>query len=1271
VTKNNSIAFVIHNLVLYETVEPLIKECEKRQILYDIYVPRIEQDDWKDMSLDTYNYLKDIGVNVILTDSVPDENYKIAFYPYLPYYLEVKADYKFRYQYGMAKPNWNLDSWSRNFDFIFCNSLYDIAVLKAYTQTEIVGMIKYAEFKRNKEQGDKYNLLYLPTYGKESSIELVTERIKELSETFNVTVKLHHGTSFLESDRVRLIRSVIPDVLDHRTPLVKLIEKADVILSDGSGAIFDALYTETPIVIFHHTKTESFEGILPLEEQIIEKKIVTYVSLNDNLKERLLEAISDDKMIEIRSNFTNEMFPVRGRETIDRCFQIINKFLNDDVDQGYLAGHNRLLKEFNKIESELSSLRYKNNVTEEENQKKQYLIEEQQLQLNNNIEFINDLTQNNEILNSKVKKISADNANLQLYIAEVSEKAQNEYALLDKEYKELLNKLKEIEGFNERLLTELNNIYQSKRWKLANKIRGLLYITKMNYISKSYKILKKYGMKILFLKVKNKIIYKFKRTTLIEDTIDKRKDAQHSDSILNWYEYKFMNYKINKDKSFNLQLSKFEINNEKDLISIVLPVFNGEDYISKAIDSVLNQTYKKFELIIINDGSKDKTAEIIDSYADSDSRIQVIHQENRKIPRTLSRGFKIAKGEFCTWTSADNIIPHNFLEIMVSELKKDEDIGMVYANMRLIDSNDAVIPNHGWYEEPKSSGNVILPSSTLELNVYPNNTIGAAFMYRAKVAKILGDYSSYKHTLEDYDYWMRVNSLFDLRHVSFDEPIYDYRWHDKSLTALDQELGITLNRYKLMALDDFRRDFYLTPLLWIIDGDSAEEVEMLGDYVDGKGHLVLRKEEFINIKGINRATPICYIYIQSNARPFSTDNINGFANVHKLLIDKSDENAIIFKDIWDCTIGFKKSGSINMNYDFFVQDNEVLFSLINTKVKNDHLYQIEAEIESEQVFDKELTVVLCTYQRSSKLVNSIKSVIEQTLDKESYEIIIVNNDFRNDEIRSLIDDLRSVYGVDDAYLRYVEAPLKGLSFARNVGLFAAKGQIILYIDDDAIASGNLLEETINGFRDRPDIGVFGGNIILNFQEGVPEVVRPGTEAYWSQLVVEGDEITESRYQWEFPYGANFAVRKEALMRIGGFRSAYGRKGNDYAGGEEIVVSYSMKEIGFKVGLNPKMRVIHDVDASRYTVEHVEKTMLNSIMTNYQLQKDLYAPMDSDIEADKGHLEVVEAELSHLQSSPSISNEIDILYKKYTINAYKELIRVKEMDTKMRKEYAGR
>ena len=217
------------------------------------------------------------------------------------------------------------------------------------------------------------------------------------------------------------------------------------------------------------------------------------------------------------------------------------------------------------------------------------------------------------------------------------------------------------------------------------------------------------------------------------------------------------------------------------------------------------------------------TLEIVNEYAKKDNRIIVIDQENRRIPRTLSRGFSVAKGEFFTWTSADNIMPSDFLEKMKKELLENPDKAMVFGNMRLINEKGKTHKNHGWFEHPIGSGNVMLPKSTLELNTYANNTIGAAFMYRAKAKEVIGCYSSYKHTLEDYDYWMRMNSLLNIHHTSFKEPAYLYRWHSGSLTAKDKELGITKNRYKLMLLDDARRDFYMSPLLWYVKADEKNK----------------------------------------------------------------------------------------------------------------------------------------------------------------------------------------------------------------------------------------------------------------------------------------------------------------------------------------------------------------------------------------------------------------------------------------------------------------
>ena len=104
---------------------------------------------------------------------------------------------------------------------------------------------------------------------------------------------------------------------------------------------------------------------------------------------------------------------------------------------------------------------------------------------------------------------------------------------------------------------------------------------------------------------------------------------------------------------------------KKKLISILLPVYNAEQYIVDAIDSVLKQTYKDFELIIINDGSTDHSEKIILSY--HDQRIKYIkNQTNLRLINTLNKGIEIAKGEFIARMDADDIVTPTWLEIAMS-----------------------------------------------------------------------------------------------------------------------------------------------------------------------------------------------------------------------------------------------------------------------------------------------------------------------------------------------------------------------------------------------------------------------------------------------------------------------------------------------------------------------------------------------------------------------------------------------------------------------------
>ncbi|MFT5212615.1 MAG: glycosyltransferase involved in cell wall biosynthesis, partial [Patiriisocius sp.] len=91
-------------------------------------------------------------------------------------------------------------------------------------------------------------------------------------------------------------------------------------------------------------------------------------------------------------------------------------------------------------------------------------------------------------------------------------------------------------------------------------------------------------------------------------------------------------------------------------VSIILPVYNGEKYLSKSIESCLNQTYRNIELIIVNDCSTDKTLEIVDGYLKLDSRIKVLtNSANKRLPASLNIGHLQAQGDYITWTSDDNL----------------------------------------------------------------------------------------------------------------------------------------------------------------------------------------------------------------------------------------------------------------------------------------------------------------------------------------------------------------------------------------------------------------------------------------------------------------------------------------------------------------------------------------------------------------------------------------------------------------------------------------
>lgn len=117
---------------------------------------------------------------------------------------------------------------------------------------------------------------------------------------------------------------------------------------------------------------------------------------------------------------------------------------------------------------------------------------------------------------------------------------------------------------------------------------------------------------------------------------------------------------------------------EENLISVIIPIYNVEKYISRCLDSVINQTYKKIEIICVDDGSPDNSIKILKEYEKKDSRIKIIRQQNRGLSGARNTGIKNSRGEYIFFLDSDDWLPLNSLELLYKDIllnKSDISVG--------------------------------------------------------------------------------------------------------------------------------------------------------------------------------------------------------------------------------------------------------------------------------------------------------------------------------------------------------------------------------------------------------------------------------------------------------------------------------------------------------------------------------------------------------------------------------------------------------------------
>lgn len=183
-------------------------------------------------------------------------------------------------------------------------------------------------------------------------------------------------------------------------------------------------------------------------------------------------------------------------------------------------------------------------------------------------------------------------------------------------------------------------------------------------------------------------------------------------------------------------------------VSVVMPVYNCDKYIREAIGSILNQTYRNFEFIIINDGSTDNSSNIIKYYANKDCRIKIINQSNSGIVRALNRGLFEAKSEWIFRMDGDDIsLPHRF-EIQIETIKKNSSLVLVGGNCQQINHDGNYLKTSKY----PSKNNRLVQILENEKSFFPHSS---ACFHRDAVMKIGGYRERFRHA-EDIDLWLRM-----------------------------------------------------------------------------------------------------------------------------------------------------------------------------------------------------------------------------------------------------------------------------------------------------------------------------------------------------------------------------------------------------------------------------------------------------------------------------------------------------------------------------------
>ncbi len=255
----------------------------------------------------------------------------------------------------------------------------------------------------------------------------------------------------------------------------------------------------------------------------------------------------------------------------------------------------------------------------------------------------------------------------------------------------------------------------------------------------------------------------------------------------------------------------------EQLVTVYITNYNYEDYLKQSIESVLNQTYTNFELLIIDDGSTDGSKKVIDQYIEN-PRVRVIYQKNKGLIKSNNVAIKAGKGAFIMRLDADDYLDKNCLLIMMNTICEDKEIGLVFPDYYYIDKFGKVLGQERRNDFDK------------EVILFDQPAHGACTLLRKEFLLEVGGYSGEFDRQDGWDIWFKFINRYKIKNINL--PLFYYRKHESNLTSHSKQLLETRSKiYKKYADKYKKKDLKVLAILSVrgkfISNDS-QELSILG-----------------------------------------------------------------------------------------------------------------------------------------------------------------------------------------------------------------------------------------------------------------------------------------------------------------------------------------------------------------------------------------------------------------------------------------------------------